>query len=72
MALGLIVSGAVGNAVDRIRMGEVTDFIHVDLGFWPLNPWPIFNVADSAVCVGAAIVIWRSWRSVPGSVRPAA
>jgi signal peptidase II len=62
LALGLIVSGAIGNAIDRIRMGEVVDFIHVDLGFWPFHPWPIFNVADSAVCVGVGLLLWRSFR----------
>ena len=62
MAFALIGGGAVGNLIDRVRFGEVVDFILVDLGFWPLNPWPIFNVADSAVCVGVGILIYRSFR----------
>jgi signal peptidase II len=45
IAIGLMLGGAVGNLVDRVRLGEVTDFI--DFGFWPS-----FNVADSAITVG--------------------
>jgi len=47
-ALGLIFGGAVGNLIDRLRFGYVTDFI--DFGFWPA-----FNIADSAVTIGAII-----------------
>ena len=60
LALGMVVGGAVGNLLDRVRYGEVVDFILVDLGFWPMDPWPIFNVADSAVCVGVGLLIYRS------------
>ena len=49
-AIGLLLGGAVGNLVDRIRVGAVVDFI--DLG-----PWPIFNVADSSIVVGIALLI---------------
>jgi signal peptidase II len=62
-ALGLISGGAVGNVIDRISRGKVTDFVMVDLGFWPLNPWPVFNVADAALVAGAilmAIAVWRT------------
>lgn len=51
--LGLILGGAVGNLIDRIRMGEVVDFVQV--GIPPHSYWPVFNVADSAVTVG---VVW--------------
>jgi signal peptidase II len=56
-ALGysLIFTGAVGNLVDRIRWGEVVDFLDV---YWGRYHWPAFNVADSLVCVGAGILIW--------------
>lgn len=46
--LGMILGGTIGNLIDRIRFGYVTDFISI-------GPWPAFNIADSAVSVGAAI-----------------
>jgi signal peptidase II len=65
LALGLVAAGALGNAVDRVLYGEVIDFVEVNLGFWPLNPWPIFNVADSSVFIGVALMFWRSYKPVP-------
>jgi signal peptidase II len=62
-ALGLICGGAVGNVIDRIWRGKVTDFVLVDLGFWPLNPWPVFNVADAALVVGAVLMGIGLWRA---------
>jgi signal peptidase II len=53
-ALALILAGAVGNLIDRVRFGEVVDFLDVYLGSYH---WPAFNVADSAITVGAAILI---------------
>jgi signal peptidase II len=53
LALGLILGGAVGNIVDRVRFGEVVDFIQVGVSG---HYWPIFNVADSAVTVGAVLL----------------
>jgi signal peptidase II len=50
--LGLILGGALGNLVDRIRLGEVVDFVQV--GIPPHWYWPVFNVADSAVTIGVA------------------
>lgn len=52
--LSLVLGGAVGNLVDRIRLGYVTDFIQVYIGNWP---FPSFNVADAAITVGAALLI---------------
>jgi signal peptidase II len=52
-ALGLILGGAVGNIIDRIRFGEVVDFIQIGVSG---HYWPIFNVADSAVTVGAVLL----------------
>jgi signal peptidase II len=52
-ALSLIFSGAVGNLIDRIRLGEVIDFIYVH---WYEHYWPAFNVADSAICVGVFLL----------------
>ena len=50
LGLGLVWGGAVGNLIDRLRCGEVTDFI--DLG-----DWPVFNLADSAITVGIIVLI---------------
>jgi len=52
-ALAMIFSGAMGNLIDRIRMGEVIDFLDV---YWKTHHWPAFNVADSLICVGVALV----------------
>lgn len=58
LALGLIFSGAIGNLIDRIRFGEVIDFIDVH---WYQYHWPAFNVADSAICVGVGLLLFDSW-----------
>ncbi len=52
LAVAVFVGGAIGNLWDRIRWGYVVDF--VDLGFWP-----VFNVADVAIVVGAVVVAWE-------------
>jgi signal peptidase II len=56
VALTLIFSGAVGNLIDRIRFGAVVDFLDVYVG---TAHWPAFNVADSAITVGAILMIWE-------------
>ncbi len=53
-ALGLVFGGAVGNLIDRVRWGEVVDFLDV---FWKTHHWPAFNVADSAITVGMGVLI---------------
>ncbi|SNX27996.1 signal peptidase II [Polynucleobacter meluiroseus] len=53
-ALSLILGGALGNVLDRILYGAVVDFIDVHYGNWH---WPAFNIADSAISVGAALII---------------
>lgn len=58
-ALALILGGAVGNLVDRVLYGHVIDFLDFYLGDWH---WPAFNVADSAITLGAALLIWDSFR----------
>jgi signal peptidase II len=58
--LSLVLAGALGNVIDRIRLGYVVDFVQVYVSFLPfqwLNPFPSFNVADSAITVGAALLI---------------
>jgi signal peptidase II len=57
VALGLVGGGAIGNVIDRLMFGSVTDFLVVDLGFWPLNPWPAFNVADAALVIGVLLMV---------------
>jgi len=58
-SFSLILSGAIGNLVDRLRYGEVIDFLQFYLSFLPwriFNPWPTFNIADSAICVGIGLM----------------
>jgi len=52
IGFSLILGGAIGNLIDRIIFGYVIDFIDVRF-------WPVFNVADSAITVGAAIIAWK-------------
>jgi signal peptidase II len=61
LAFGAVLGGALGNGVDRAltqagQLGGVRDFIYVNLGFWPLNPWPTFNVADAGISVGFVVL----------------
>ncbi len=57
LALALILGGAVGNLIDRIRLGYVIDFIDV---YYQTHHWPVFNLADSAICIGAVwlAILW--------------
>jgi signal peptidase II len=59
LGLGLILGGALGNVVDRLRLGAVVDFLYFHLGQYY---WPAFNLADSAITCGAALLIWDSLR----------
>ena len=54
MAFGMLLGGAIGNLIDRLRLGHVTDFIDV-------GPWPIFNIADSSIVVGIAVLFLFFW-----------
>ena len=67
--LALVLGGAVGNLIDRIMLGYVTDFIQVWLGNWA---FPSFNIADAAISVGAALLIidalFFSGREVQGQL----
>ena len=53
-ALGLIIGGAMGNLIDRVRFGAVVDFLDFHALGWH---WPAINVADSAICVGAVLLL---------------
>ena len=65
IALALILGGAIGNLIDRLRTGEVVDFIEVGFNRWH---WPVFNVADSAVTIGVVLfaLTWPHRRAEPG------
>lgn len=56
VAIGSIAGGAVGNLIDRVRLGYVVDFVSV-------GAWPNFNIADSAITIGVLILIWSWMRS---------
>lgn len=56
-ALGLIIGGALGNIIDRVRFGAVYDFLDFYYAKWH---WPAFNLADSFICIGAALILFNS------------
>ncbi len=58
-ALALILGGAIGNVVDRLRFDAVVDFLDFHLAGYH---WPAFNVADSAITVGVALMLWHQFR----------
>ncbi|HSG53349.1 MAG TPA: signal peptidase II [Rheinheimera sp.] len=60
LALSLVLGGAIGNLIDRSVYGYVIDFLHVYYQNWH---YPAFNIADSAICIGAALLIWDSFSS---------
>ena len=57
-ALALILAGAIGNLIDRLRLGYVIDFLQVH---WQQHYFPAFNVADSAISVGAVLLLIEGW-----------
>ena len=57
IGIGLVVGGAIGNLVDRLRFGAVADFLDFHAFGWH---WPAFNVADSGITIGAAIILLES------------
>ena len=59
LALSLILGGAIGNVIDRLRFGAVVDFLDFHLAGYH---WPAFNVADSAITVGVALMLWHQFR----------
>lgn len=63
-ALGLILAGAIGNMIDRFRLGYVIDFIHFKVGWFD---FPVFNIADSCVVVGAGLLILASMAGHEGA-----
>jgi signal peptidase II len=70
LALALVLGGAVGNLIDRVRLGYVVDFVHA---YWRQHQWPDFNVADSAITVGVTLLvldILRSPSEAPADAKP--
>jgi signal peptidase II len=61
VSIGLILGGAVGNLIDRLRFGYVTDFIYFRL--WGNFHWPAFNIADAAITVGVFVLIYSFYKS---------
>ena len=61
VALGLVLGGALGNIYDGFAFGKVRDFLMVDLDVRFFDPFPIFNIADSAICVGVGMLALSMW-----------
>ena len=62
-AISLVIGGALGNLFDRVVHGHVIDFIQLHVaGYY----WPAFNVADSAICIGAGLLVWDAIRQPNG------
>ena len=62
LALALVLGGALGNLIDRVAYGYVVDFLDF---YWKANHFPAFNIADSAISVGAALLLLDSFRKKP-------
>lgn len=58
IAFALILGGALGNVIDRLYHGFVVDFLDVYVGSYH---WPAFNIADSAICIGAVLLVWDAF-----------
>ena len=63
-ALALIMGGALGNVIDRLLYGHVIDFLDFHVGGWH---WPAFNLADSAITIGAVLLVFDELRRVRGA-----
>ena len=59
LALGMVLGGALGNIVDRVRLGYVVDFLDLHFGGW--RPFYVFNVADAAISIGVVILLLRAF-----------
>jgi signal peptidase II len=59
IGLSLVLGGAIGNVIDRIRFGAVIDFLDFYIGKYH---WPAFNMADSAICLGVFIILYQTFR----------
>jgi signal peptidase II len=68
LSLTLLLAGIVGNLADRVRLGEVVDFI--ELHWWDQYAWPTFNIADSAICIGAVMLAIEMIQDVSTETSP--
>jgi signal peptidase II len=68
-SLALILAGAIGNVIDRLRIGHVVDFV---VAHWDNHEFPTFNVADSAITVGAVLLLFDALRESRGAKRASA
>ena len=59
LGLALVLGGAIGNLYDRVTLGYVVDFLNFHINNYY---WPAFNLADSAICVGIALLLWDSFK----------
>lgn len=66
--LALILGGAVGNLIDRLRWGHVIDFLDV---YWKNHHWPAFNAADTAICIGVGLILLDAFKSPARESPPA-
>lgn len=64
VSLGLQLGGAIGNLIDRLRFGYVTDLFYI-------RPFPVFNVADLAIVTGVGLLMLQMWRATPKAETPA-
>ena len=64
LPFALVIAGAIGNVIDRLRFGYVVDFVDWYVGTWH---WPAFNVADSAIVVGAVLLVLFSFKAPPAA-----
>jgi signal peptidase II len=71
IALGLIIGGAIGNAIDRILYGAVVDFalFHIEIAGETYS-WYVFNLADTAIVAGVAALLYDSFRGIPAAKAP--
>jgi signal peptidase II len=72
VALAMVLGGALGNLWDRVTLGYVVDFVLLYIPGSGLPPWPAFNVADSAISVGVALLVWDTLRPAIAGPRPQA
>ena len=64
-ALAIVIGGAIGNVIDRVRLGHVIDFVDAYYGY---RHWPAFNLADSAICIGVALLFIVSFFGRPAAL----
>lgn len=65
LALGMQLGGAIGNLLDRLRFGAVTDLLYV-------RPFPVFNIADASIVTGVGLLMFHLWRTTPKTETPPA